>query len=131
MVRALKLLPVVVAAVALVAGCGSSAGDVTASDPDAGAATSETPSTPTPSVTEAPLPRCAAVWVAGTALPDEFAGCRRGTRTEATSLRCESGQLLFTYDGSFFGVPGGTVFVAETSLADDPQFQKMRRACGA
>ncbi len=127
MVRALKLLPVVAATVALVAGCGSGSEDVVAADPAADVVSS----TPTPAVVKPPLPRCAVVWVADQQLPDEYIGCRTGGRTEEKSLRCENGQRLFTHAGRFFAVPGGRVFMASGALADDAQFQRMNRVCSA
>lgn len=119
-------------ALALLAGCGDD--DVTTTSPEEPAASTTATPTGTPSdpqPTPAPLPTCASVWPERTTLPESYAGCREGGERVVRSIRCETGQQLFTYAGRYFAVPGGPIFAAEGALADDPQFLKMERVCTA
>lgn len=117
-------------ALALLAGCGDD--DVTTTSPDEPATSTTATATPAdPQPTRAPLPTCASVWPQRTTLPEAYSGCREGGERVVRSIRCETGQQLFTYAGRYFAVPGGPIFSAEGALADDPQFLKMERVCTA
>ena len=115
-------------ALVLVAGCGDAEDDVTTTAPEKPVASTPAPQTePTPE----PLPKCAAVWPGKATLPDGYLGCREDGKRVVKSVRCETGQQLFTYSGHYFAVPGGPIFAADGALADDARFQKMERVCRA
>lgn len=119
-----------VAALVLATGCGGDGDDVTTTPAEEPTATADPAESAAPAE-PAPLPTCASVWPKGTALPDDYTGCRENGERVVRSVRCESGQQLFTYAGRYFAVPGGPIFSADGALADDPQFQKMERVCTA
>lgn len=116
-------------ALVLVAGCGDD--DVTTTSPEDPATTAAESAAPATDPTPAPLPTCASVWPKRNTLPDDYIGCREGGQRITDGVRCETGQQLFAYAGRWFAVPGGPIFKASGALADDPQFQKMDRACRA
>jgi len=136
-------------ALVLVAGLGLSAcgedGPETAEEPTSGE-TSSTPSeTPTEEPTEEPSetsteapepkgPACADVWVAGSTLPQKYAGCQdadKDTWMQAMVYMCSSGQRLVTFGRTFYAAKGGVITESETPLARNPEFKKVMASCGA
>lgn len=129
MVRRLRLPAVLVlaATAVLATGCGhhgDTGGPVVATTPTHSVS-------PTLTSSPDPLPRCGAVWVVGRQLTDGYNGCTAGGQTFAKRLRCENGQQIFSYRAHYFAVPGGRIFVASGTLAQDPEYRLMHRACTA
>ena len=131
--RLLAAFCVPVLSVALLAGCGSDdsdGSDGTADDP-----VSDTPSASSPASTDTaaavpPLPACADVWRAEAVLPDPYEGCLEGDRAmPAASFECSSGQLIVTYDDTYWAVAGGKIQQAKGALLKDPNYKKQFTAC--
>ena len=129
--RTTTLLTVVVALTALgLGGCGEEETTPTAAPSDT-ASVSVTPSpSSTKSATVEPPPPCNDVW-GGKQLPRRYQGCRRGGElVKARKLFCSSGQVIVTFEGRYYAVPGGPVNDVG-SLDDSEQFQQASRSCGA
>ena len=141
-------------ALALAAGlvltaCGGEDSPDSADDPSSSATPSgptetsdESPSeepteTPTETSTEEPEPTgpaCADVWVAGSMLPQKYAGCLDADRdkwVQAMVYMCSSGQRLVTYGRTFYAAKGEVITESETPLARNPEFKKVLASCGA
>jgi hypothetical protein len=145
---------VLVAAVIALAGCGtdsatSTEGSVTASESTSettGDATSAPPSaSPTksraeedpspshePAAVPAGTPGCATVWVDGTRLARDYAGCRLGQRfVEPDQEPCSFGQRLVRYGDHFYAVRGGPVNRTTARLAKDRDYRGAIASCRA
>ncbi len=131
------------AAVCLLAACGSEAADPVASDQST-ASTSASPSessSASPSASEsaspsptppADAPTCGDVWVDGGDIPRFYTGCMEGdVYVERDALGCSSGQRLVRYADRFYGVMGGTVHKAAHMLTQDRDYLAAERRCTA
>ena len=93
--------------------------------------TADDPSTASSSPTsDSGWPACSDVWVDGGTIPKSYKGCvgDDGTEVKADKQTCSSGQVLVTYDDSFYGVVGGPVNQAD-SLKTDSGYKGARTAC--
>lgn len=132
------------AAVALLGGCGEESGGAgTAADPSSPAESSSEPSTE-PTETEPAAeegeepeptsPACSEVWVAGQPFPQKYDGCfdeGKGRWVQAMVYRCSSGQHLVTYRRTFYAAKGAQVNETDVPLARDREFKKALATCGA
>lgn len=75
-------------------------------------------------------PACSDVWVDGGTIPKGYQGCvdDDGTEVKADKQSCSSGQVLVTYDDTYYGVVGGPVNQTE-SLKTDSGYKGARQAC--
>ncbi len=142
---------VLVAAVVVLAGCGSDPGTSAEGTPtasaseDATASPSPSPSgspsgspSEEPSPTDEPVavppgtPACAAVWVDGTRLARDYAGCRTGQRfVEPDQESCSFGQRLVRYGDHFYAVRGGPVNRTAAPLTKDRDYRGAIASCRA
>lgn len=77
-------------------------------------------------------PGCADVWVTGQLIPRGYAGCNAGGAfVEPDVLGCSSGQRFVTFDDRWYGVLGGTVREAESSLEQDREYRASVASCRA
>jgi hypothetical protein len=101
----------------LLGGCGDSASDGASTSPDAAPRAQE--------------PACDEIWVDGEDLPKKYAGCSQGgTWVKAEVRRCESGQILVTFDDRYYGAKGFRVNDMGESLSESGQYQRALRSCG-
>jgi len=132
-----------VAAVVVLAGCGTDAG-TSAEEPVASPASeSPTPDTDEPDKGEpaeddepqavpAGTPACAAVWRDGTRLARDYQGCRVGQRFVAPDQEpCSFGQRLVRYGDHFYAVRGGPVNRTAAPLAKDRDYRGAIASCRA
>jgi hypothetical protein len=76
-------------------------------------------------------PACAEIWVDGEALPEGYHGCVQGDAwVKAAVSRCDSGQVLVTFDNRFYGAKGAVVNDVGGPLDDSQQYQRAVRSCG-
>jgi len=76
-------------------------------------------------------PACDEVWVDGEDLPEAYGGCSQdGTWVKAEIRRCESGQVLVTFDDRYYGAKGFRVNDMGESLSESGQYQRAVRSCG-
>lgn len=140
---------VMVAVVVALAGCGTdspSSSDRAAASESPSASTespmespTESPmesSSPSPSdqpvVVPAGTPACAAVWVDGTRLARDYAGCRVGKRfVKPDQEPCSFGQRLVRYGDHFYAVRGGPVNRTTAALAKDRDYRGAIASCRA
>jgi len=75
-------------------------------------------------------PACSDVWVDGSTIPKGYKGCvgDDGTEVKADKQTCSSGQVLVTYDDTFYGVVGGPVNQTD-SLKTDSGYKGARQSC--
>lgn len=138
------LLVAVVAALAVLAGCGEEPADERAEEESSASAGASTPaaepsdaSAASPSGEAEPdaesWPACGKVWVDGKRLPEEYVACSTGAGkvVEAQPLMCETGQVLVTHSDRFYGVLGGKVIRTKAPYTKDPRYQRAYRACTA
>ena len=121
-----------IAALALLAGCGSN--DDTATDPG-GATTAPTssaaqsPSTPASSPASN-LPECSSLWSVGKKLPATYAGCQEGgVKAHSLIYQCEIGSKLATYGTQLYATPGSTIVKASPSRAKDKNWKFAYNHC--
>lgn len=106
----------------LLAGCGGSGSGDTAKDP-------AQPPTDTTG-TAAAFPACHDVWKAGATIPEGYKGCADGGQVvKAHPVHCESGQLLVTYGGTYYGAEGGPVNVVPGGLRSSSNYRSAVKAC--
>lgn len=97
--------------IALATGCGDEGGG-SATDPEPTAESSTAPTEPPSSSAPAEPtgPACEEVWVDGSTLPKDYAGCAEDDVTvRPDGLGCSSGQKIIRYADRFFAVPGGLI----------------------
>lgn len=105
----------------VLSGCGDQAEEAAARDP-------ATASAGEPTSRE---PACEDLWVDGGTIPERYGGCSEGeTWVEAATQRCESGQVLVTYDDRYYGAKGSRVNDMGESLSDSDQYQRALKSCG-
>jgi hypothetical protein len=138
-----------VAAVVALAGCGTDSG----TSPESRAAATATsptsesppespspdkssphkkhhPSPEEPATAPAGTPACAVVWVDGTRLARDYAGCRIGRRfVEPDQESCSFGQRLVRYGDHFYAVRGGPVNRTQAPLAKDHDYRGAMASC--
>jgi hypothetical protein len=141
---------VLVAVVLALVGCGTDSGTSTEGSTQASESAtesaSESPSeSPSPSPSEekpppshepavvpAGTPGCATVWVDGTRLARDYAGCRLGQRfVEPDQEPCSFGQRLVRYGDHFYAVRGGPVNRTTAPLAKDRDYRGAIASCRA
>jgi len=132
MTKRLLTLVVPVAALTLLAGCGS--GDETVSDPasagSTSAPTSAATSSSTPAAKKPDLPSCASTWVEGKTLPARYQGCQvHGQRARSYVYQCEIGSKLATYGRQLYAVPGRPIIKAEPSRAKNKDWKFVFTHC--
>lgn len=105
------------------------------SAPSSPSSTSEPSATATPSASggsATPAPArpqaCAAVWRAGSILPEGYRGCLRDGRLMRRVLRCSSGQTIFEFPPRFYAVPGFRV-VDVGDMATSKKYRRVVRIC--
>src|SRR4051812_6550489 len=84
---------------------------------DDSSSTADDPSTGTSSsASDSGWPSCSDVWVDGGTIPKTYQGCvdDDGTEVKADKQSCSSGQVLVTYDDTYYGVLGGPVNQTES-----------------
>ena len=126
------LVASLLAAVTLLAGCGSEASEPAAAPSSAAASDSASASTsPGPSDAAASdAPACSEVWVADADLPRRYDGCVEGGELVAKdTLGCSSGQGLIRYDDHYYAVAGGLVRRTESTLDDDRAYREAVAIC--
>ncbi len=75
---------------------------------------------------------CDSLWSAGTSIPRFYPGCNDGdVFVPRDSLGCSSGQRLVRFGDRFYGVLGGTVTKAESSLDSDKGYRGSVARCRA
>lgn len=131
-----SLLPVVVLAGLLLAGCGE--GGASQAGDGSGAGGADGPADPTTSASASaspaalPQPQCAEVWVTGATLPGGYELCYDGeARVAPDGAYCEVGKPLVTHAGRWWAVRGGEVQEATTTgrLVQDPGYAADLRTC--
>lgn len=110
-------------------GCGGDAegpAQATESPAESAPASDSSSSTPVPDG-----PACDEVWVDGADLPGGYRGCvDDDTWVKAATTRCDSGQVLVTYDDRYYGAKGAVVNDVGSPLDDSDQYQRALRSCG-
>lgn len=146
---------VLVAAVVVLAGCGTDTPATTAqgssstsavadsTSPSAGApkdassaSSKGQPMTDQPakdgSTVPADAPACAAVWRDGTKLARDYEGCRAGAQFVAVDQEpCSFGQKLVRFGDHFYAVRGGPVNRTAAPLAKDREYRGAIASCRA
>jgi hypothetical protein len=110
----------------LAGGCGSDTGATSngAEDTESSAATDQP--------TQAAAPACAEIWVTGGKIPMGYKGCDDGGDfVPREGVDCSSGQWLGWYADHYYGVLGGTVREAKSSLEDDIGYRDAVASCRA
>ena len=109
--------------------CGSQSDDQAA--PDGSGSLSASPSAS--STLPAGTPDCSTVWQDGTTIPRVYRGCAddNGGYVRKDGLGCESGQTIIRFDDRFYGVAGGTVHEASSSLKSDKGYRAAVLRCRA
>lgn len=104
-------------------------GQTASSNPDESASPSESDASDVP----AGAPACGDVWVDGSRIARTYKGCVDdvGAYVERDAVGCSSGQRLVVFDGRFWGVLGGTVHEAGSSLDEDRDYRDATRRCAA
>ncbi|WP_203336834.1 hypothetical protein [Nocardioides limicola] len=75
-------------------------------------------------------PDCAALWVDGGTLPEEYDGCvADGVLVEADGFPCEFGIPLFTYADRYYAVAGGRINETDGPLANSEQYLNAFDSC--
>ena len=137
---------VLLAALVVLAACGTDEATTSAQDP-AGSASEEPdtdqrdepsakpPKPPKPSRTpEVPpdAPKCSVVWVDGTRLARDYAGCLAGQRfVEPDQESCSFGQRLVRFSDHFYAVRGGPVNRTAAPLPKDRVYRGALASCRA
>jgi hypothetical protein len=110
----------------LAGGCGSDDGTTSS-----GAEETES-SAPTDESTVPAAPACDEIWVVGGTIPANYQGCNDGADfVPRDGVGCSSGQWLGHYDDRYYGVLGGKVREAESSLKDDIGYRDAVASCRA
>lgn len=128
------VLAAVLSALALVAlaGCGEETAEPEATRATPSATASTTPGAePSGSASADPdAPSCDEVWVEGARIPRGYTGCNSPSGFVAKdALSCSSGQYLARHDDRWFGVLGGKVRVAKSTLDDDDRYRASVAKC--
>jgi hypothetical protein len=85
-----------------------------------------------PASVPAGTPACDAVWVDGSRLARDYAGCRIGERfVEPDQEPCSFGQRLVRYGDHFYAVRGGPVNRTAAALAKDRDYRGAIASCRA
>ena len=73
------------------------------------------------------------MWRDGATIPRGYRGCADagGGYVRKDGLACESGQTIIRYGDRFYGVAGGTVHEASTSLKSDREYRAAVLRCRA
>jgi hypothetical protein len=132
--RATKLASGAVSAALLLvlAACGDDTSDPDATeDPSAsGSPSASASATPGGATPDPDAPACDEVWVEGARIPRGYAGCNADEGyVEADRLSCSSGQVLVRHEDLYFGVVGGKVRVAKSTLDDDAGYRASVAKC--
>lgn len=97
-------------------------------DSDKSTKPSSSPSLPE----QAKVPDCVKVFKAGEQFPEDFVGCMAGGKqVKIEPIICETGQLIYRYQDRFYATNNAPVRETKGPLKDDPQYQRMYRACTA
>lgn len=114
------------------AGCGEEAAEpeATRATPSATATTSPGAEPSGSASADPDAPSCDEVWVEGARIPPGYAGCNSAEGFVAKdALSCSSGQYLARHDDRWFGVLGGKVRVAKSTLDDDDRYRASVAKC--
>lgn len=109
----------------------SACGDDTA--PEATADETSAPPTPAES-SSAPVDGtpCESVWVEGSDLPKDYAGCvADGALVEPEILDCSSGQRIVLYDDHYWALRGHIIGYAPDGLDNDKKYARVLYSCRA